>query len=100
VPDLRVLWVMAQNQLTPKSLRFIDGLGLRGRIRFAVDPESRAIDALGIRRPRPEPIEVGVPHPTTILLDRDGVIRFADLRADFRHWLDPALVRQALATLR
>jgi peroxiredoxin len=90
---------MAKSQLTARSLRFVDDYGLRSRIRFWVDPDSRAIDALGLRRPNPEPIEEGVPHPTTLLLDRDGIVRFADVREDFRLWLDPETVREALAQL-
>ena len=99
-PDLQIVWVMAKRQLNARSLRFVDDYGLRSRIHFWVDPESRAIDALGLRRPNPEPIEEGVPHPTTLLLDRDGIVRFADVREDFRLWLDPAMVREALAQLR
>jgi peroxiredoxin len=91
---------MAKRQLNARSLRFVDDYGLRSRIHFWVDPESRAIDALGLRRPNPEPIEEGVPHPTTLLLDRDGIVRFADVREDFRLWLDPAMVEEALAKLR
>jgi peroxiredoxin len=91
---------MAKRQLNARSLRFVDDYGLRSRIHFWVDPESRAIDALGLRRPDPEPIEEGVPHPTTLLLDRDGIVRFADVREDFRLWLDPAVVEEALAKLR
>jgi peroxiredoxin len=90
---------MAKRQLNARSLRFVDDYGLRSRIHFWVDPDSRAIDALGLRRPNPEPIEEGVPHPTTLLLDRDGIVRFADVREDFRLWLDPAVVREALASL-
>jgi len=91
---------MAKRQLNARSLRFVDDYGLRSRIHFWVDPDSRAIDALGLRRPDPEPIEEGVPHPTTLLLDRDGVVRFADVREDYHLWLDPALVSEALAQLR
>jgi peroxiredoxin len=91
---------MAKRQLNARSLRFVDDYGLRNRIHFWVDPESRAIDALGLRRPNPEPIEEGVPHPTTLLLDREGIVRFADVREDFRLWLDPAVVREALAAVR
>jgi peroxiredoxin len=90
---------MAKRQLNARSLRFVDDYGLRSRIHFWVDPESRAIDALGLRRPNPEPIEEGVPHPSTLLLDRDGIVRFADVREDFRIWLDPETVREALAQL-
>ena len=95
--ELRILWVMADSQINDKTLRFIDGLGLRERIHFAVDPSSRAIDALGLRLEDPEPIEAGVPHPTTYLLDRDGVVCFVDVRSDYHIWLDPDLVREALA---
>ena len=95
--DLRILWVMADNQVNEKTLRFIDGLGLREHIHFAVDPESRAIDSLRIRLQDPEEIEAGVPHPTTYLLDREGVVRFVDVRRDYQMWLDPTLVREALA---
>ena len=99
-PDLQIVWVMAKGQYNARSDRFIDDYGLRGRIHFWRDPESRAIDALGLRRPNPEPIEAGVPHPTTLLLDRDGVVRFVDVREDYHVWLDPAVVKEALATLR
>ncbi len=95
--DLRILWVMADNQVNEKTLRFIDGLGLREHIHFAVDPKSRAIDSLRIRLENPEEIEAGVPHPTTYLLDREGVVRFVDVRRDYQMWLDPTLVREALA---
>jgi peroxiredoxin len=98
-PDLQIVWVMAKRQMNERSLLFVDDYGLRSRIHFWVDPDSRAIDALGVRRPNPEPIEEGVPHPTTLLLDRDGIVRFADVREDFHIWLDPAVVREALASL-
>ena len=99
-PDLQIVWVMAKRQWNARSLRFVDDYGLRGRIHFWADPESRAIDALGLRRPQPEAIEEGVPHPTTLLLDRDGIVRFADVREDFHLWLDPTVIREALAQLR
>ena len=57
-------------------------LTLMARVRFLVDPGSRAIDALRIRRPDPEAVEMGVPHPATYVLDREGVIRFVDVRED------------------
>ena len=90
---------MAKRQWNPRALRFVDDYGLRSRIRFWADPDSRAIDRLGLRRPKPEPIEEGVPHPTTLLVDRGGIVRFADVREDFRLWLDPARVREALVGL-
>ena len=38
-----------------------------------------------------------MPHPTSYLLDRDGVVRFVDVRRDYHMWLDPSLMREALA---
>ena len=98
-PDVRIVWVMPDNQINGKTLRFIDDLGLRERITFGVDPRSASIDRLKIRLADAEPIEAGVPHPTTYLLDRRGVVRFVDAREDYHHWLDPSLVVSALATL-
>jgi peroxiredoxin len=98
-PELQIVWVMAKGQYNARSDRFIDEYGLRGRIHFWRDPDSRAIDALGLRRPNPEPIEAGVPHPTTLLLDDAGIVRFVDVREDFHVWLDPAVVKQAAAQL-
>jgi peroxiredoxin len=99
-PELQIVWVMAKGQYNARSDRFIDEYGLRGRIHFWRDPDSRAIDALGLRRPNPEAIEAGVPHPTTLLLDERGVVRFVDVREDYHVWLDPEIVREAVAKLR
>jgi peroxiredoxin len=94
-----VLYVMAANQVNRKTHWFIDGNGLRQQVLFLQDPDSRVIDQLGLRRPNPEPIEDGVPHPTTYLLDREGIVRMVDVREDYHIWLDPALIRDALAAL-
>lgn len=95
--DVVVLYVMAERQINDKTLRFIDEMGLRGRVRFLADPESAAIDRLRLRLAEPEPLEEGVPHPATYLLDRDGRVRFVDVREDYHVWLDPELLIEALA---
>ena len=97
--DLEILYVLPSSQMNAKSLRFIDELGLRERVRFLVDPDSAAIDRLGLRLEKPEPMERGVPHPATYLLDRAGVVRFADVRRDYHIWLDAALIVEALDRL-
>ena len=97
--DLVVVYVMASNQVNSKTLRFLDELGLRDRIRFARDENSAVIDGLGLRKRNAEAIEVGVPHPATYVLDRDGVVRFVDVREDFQVWLAPAEVLAALAAV-
>lgn len=99
VDDVEILYVLADNQINEKTRHFVDELGLRERVRFLADPGSRAIDRLGLRRPDPEPLEKGVPHPTTVLLDRDGRIRFADVREDFHVWIDPELLREELSRI-
>ena len=98
-PDLAILWVMADNQINPRSLSFIEEKGLRSRVRFLSDEGSAAIRRLGLLKQDPEPIERGVPHPTTYLLDREGVVRFVDARLDYHIWLDPALLAKELARI-
>jgi peroxiredoxin len=97
--DLVVLYVMAGGQINDKTLRFVQEGGLRERVRFLADPDSRVISELGLLKADPEPMEAGVAHPATYLIDRDGRIRFADVREDYHFWLDPDLVVQALAAL-
>lgn len=94
-----VLWVMADNQINARTRVFIDEAGLRDRIRFLADPGSQTIDRLGLRRPNPEPIELGVPHPGTYLLDELGVIRFVDVREDYHIWLAPEVLVAELGKL-
>ncbi|MCG8590486.1 MAG: redoxin domain-containing protein [Proteobacteria bacterium] len=98
-PDLVVLWVMADNQINERTRVFIDEYGLRKHVRFLSDESSALIQRLGILRPNPEPVEAGVPHPTTFVLDREGIVRFVDAREDFHIWLDPSLVIEALAAI-
>ena len=99
VPDLSIVWVMADSQINPRTISFIDENQLRARVHFWVDPESRAIRRLGILKQDAEPIEAGGPHPATYLLDSDGVIRFVDVREDFHIWLDPGLLARELAAM-
>ena len=99
VDDLVIIYVMAENQINAKSLRFIDEGQLRERMYFIADPESRSIADLGLRKAEPEPIEAGVAHPATYLIDRRGRIRFADVRRDYHIWLDPQTITDALARI-
>ncbi len=99
VDDLVIFYVMAENQINSKTLRFIDEAQLRERIYFIADPQSRVITDLGLLKPDPEPIEEGVAHPATYLIDRRGRIRFADVRSDYHIWLDPQTISDALARI-
>ena len=88
---------MAADQINERSRAFVDESNLRDRILFAADHDSALIRELGILKEAPEPIEVGVPYPTTILVDREGRIQFVDVRRDFHIWLAPELIRDWLA---
>ncbi len=97
--DLVILYVMAEGQINDKTRRFIDEAGLRERVRFLKDADSRVISSYGLLLGNPEPMEAGVPHPATYLIDREGRVRLVDVREDFHIWLDPAPIRAALASL-
>ena len=99
VPDLQIVWVMSKAQINERTRVFIDELGLAERVLFLSDPKSKLIRDLGVLKEDPEPVEKGVPHPTTLLLDRGGRIRFVDIRTDYHIWLDPSVVTDALAKL-
>ena len=98
-PDLRIIWVMSDAQINDRSRIFIDELGLADRILFLSDPKSQLIRDLGILKEDPESIEIGVPHPTTLVLDKAGVVQFVDVRENYHFWLDPAAMTDVLARL-
>jgi len=99
-PDLMIVWVMSKAQINERSRLFVDELGLSERILFLSDPKSQLIRDLGILKQDPEIMEKGVPHPTTLLLDRSGTIQFVDVREDFHFWLDPEALSEVLAQLQ
>jgi len=97
--DLVILWVMSSKQINERTYAFLNETGLRDRVRFLVDPDSALIERLGLLKPEPEEIEAGVPVPTTYLIDRAGVVRFADARRDYHVWLDPDILVERLASV-
>jgi peroxiredoxin len=90
---------MAQQQINPKARRFIDEAGLRDRVHFLSDRDSAVIRQLGLLLEDAEPMEAGVAHPATFLLDAEGRVVLSDVRRDFHIWLDPGLVVAALEGL-
>jgi peroxiredoxin len=99
-PDLRIIWVMSDAQINDRSRIFIDELGLADRILFLSDPKSQLIRDLGLLKEDPESIEIGVPHPTTLILDKAGVVQFVDVRENYHFWLDPVAMADVLARLQ
>ena len=98
-PDLEIVWVMSDTQFNERARLFLAEAGLGDRILFLADPKSTLIRRLGLLKEESDSLEVGVPHPTTLLLDRAGRIRFVDVRRDFHYWLDPQAVALALAKM-
>ena len=96
VPDLEIVWVMAAEQISERTRRLVDEFGLRDRILFLADEKSAVIRGLGLLKSNPEVIEEGVPVPTTIVLDREGVVRSIDIRDDYHVWLAPSAILVAL----
>jgi peroxiredoxin len=88
---------MASGQINDRTRAFVDENGLRDRVLFLADEDSAVIRELGILRPNAEPMEKGVPHPTTFIVDREGIVRFADVREDFHIWLAPEVILEQLA---
>jgi peroxiredoxin len=88
---------MSATQVDTKARRFIHDHHLDPFV-FLVDSDDEVIDKYGIRKTKlDEPIEKDVPHPTTYILDREGVIRFKDTRRDFRTWLSAQVLQEALS---
>ncbi len=94
-----IVWVMSAAQINERTRIFIGELGLAKRVLFLSDPKSRLIRDLGILKEDPENIEKGVPHPTTLVLDRSGTVQFVDVRENYHFWLDPAAMSDVLARL-
>jgi peroxiredoxin len=71
--------------------------GLKGT--FLADPELEITDHFGLRNlntaVRPPGLP-GLPVPTTLMLDANGVVRWKDQSADYMQRSDPDMVRTAL----
>lgn len=72
--------------------------GLHGT--FLSDPELVVTDRFGLRNlntaVRPPGLP-GLPIPTTLMLDAEGIVRWKDQSADYMQRSDPNVVRSALA---
>ena len=64
--------------------------------RFLSDPGHRVIDRYGILNPDDER---GIPHPTTLVLDRLGVVRWKFIEVNYRIRPTNEMVLSALAEI-
>lgn len=62
------------------------------------DPESKVIDAYGVRNDQPD-VHPGVSNPATFVIDRQGVVRFAKVSHDPAIRTSPELVMRELDRL-
>jgi peroxiredoxin len=60
---------------------------------FLSDPGHRVIDRYGLLNPDSRR---GIPHPTTFVLDRDGVVRWKFIEIDYRVRPTNEMVLEAL----
>ena len=63
---------------------------------FLSDPWHRVIDRYGILNPDDER---GIPHPTTLVLDREGVVRWKFIETNYRVRPTNDMILEALASI-
>jgi peroxiredoxin len=73
--------------------------GLRLSYRFLADADLAVARRWGLVHPRGGPAGQDVPRPATIVLDRDGVVRWFSIATNYQVRPDPADVRRALRAL-
>ncbi len=80
-----------------QSQRLADGLRLA--YRFVGDPDLTVTRRYGLIHRRGGPGGRDVPRPATVILDRDGIVRWVSLSDNFQVRPDPRDVKRALRAL-
>jgi peroxiredoxin len=80
-----------------QSQRLAEGLHLG--YRFLADADLAVTRRYGLVHPKAGPDGRDVPRPTTIVLDRDGVVRWLSVTTNFQVRPDPADVLRAVRAL-
>ena len=80
-----------------QSQRLADGL--RVNYRFVADPDLAVTRRYGLIHRRGGPDGRDVPRPATVLLDREGVVRWLSLSANYQVRPDPRDVARAVRAL-
>jgi peroxiredoxin len=73
--------------------------GLRLGYRFLADRDLAVARRYGLVHPRGGPAGEDVPRPATVVLDRDGVVRWFSISTNYQVRPDPADVRRAVRAL-
>ena len=80
-----------------QSQKLADGLHLA--YRFVADRDLAVARSWGLVHARGGPTGQDVPRPTTVVLDRDGVVRWFSISRNYQVRPDPADVLRAVRTL-
>jgi peroxiredoxin len=80
-----------------QSQRLADGLRLG--YRFVADPDLAVTRRYGLIHRRGGPGGVDVPRPATVVLDRDGVVRWVSLSQNYQVRPDPQDIVRAVRAL-
>lgn len=90
-PDT-VLWVISNDDADKlRELRASEGLEMP----FLLDPDAATIKRYGVFNEESERV---IPHPTALIIDKDGVVRF--VRVDEAYQQRPSVEELAEALLR
>jgi len=77
--------------------RIVKETGAKPDFTFLSDPGHRVIDRYGLLNPdNPR----GIPHPTTLVIDRAGVVRWKFTEIDYKIRPTNAQIMEALAKVR
>jgi peroxiredoxin len=80
------------------NARVVRSLGLGYRV--LADADLRLIDAYGLRHPGAGPDGSDIAHAASLLLDRDGAVRWTAVTDNVRRRPTPATVLEAVDALR
>lgn len=87
------LWAIS-NDDPEKLLEFRDAEGLT--IPFLLDPGAMTIKAYGLYKEGSERV---IPHPTALIIDKDGVVRYVRVDENYRERPSVEELREALGML-
>jgi peroxiredoxin len=75
----------------------------KGEVNFPIlsDPDSKIIDAYGLRDPAYEKQKIyGIPHPAVYLIDKNGKVVWAKVESNYRERPTNEEIRRALDSLK
>ena len=98
LPDARIVAVSVDSAADIERMRqrIADERGSAPDYTILSDPGHRVIDRYGLLNPEDRR---GIPHPTTFVLDRDGVVRWKFVETNYRVRPTNDMILEALEPL-